>query len=134
MMMAVMLIVPPDEIALVEVAKVKRGVRLDWRDALEESVAIWDGDVLADVLGLIERLPASDLTRCFVPGFAIRVHDQSVARAEVLFCFKCDMALMIDLIDPRRDWGATFDSESEPARELLSRFRSCTADAAGFPT
>jgi hypothetical protein len=134
MMVAVMLIVPPDEIALVEVAKVKRGVRSEWRGALEEPVAIWDGDALAEALGLIERLPESELTRCFDPGFGLRVHDESVARAEVLFCFKCDMALMIDLIDPRRDWGATFDSESEPAQELLSLFRSCTPDAVGLAT
>jgi len=33
MMAAVILIVPPDEIALVEVAKVKPGVRSDWRGA-----------------------------------------------------------------------------------------------------
>lgn len=129
-MVAVILIVPPDEIALVEVAKVKRGQRSDWRGALEEPVAIWDGDVLAEVLGLIEQLPETDLTRCFAPAFGLRIHDESVARAEVLFCFNCEIALMIDLIDPRRDGGATFDSDSEPAQELLSRFRSCTADAA----
>lgn len=102
---------------------------------LEEPVAIWDGDVLADVLRLIERPPESELTRCFAPGFGIRVHDESVARAEVLFCFKCDMALMIDPTDPRRrEVGATFDSESRPARELLSHFRSCTADDADLTT
>jgi hypothetical protein len=127
MIVPVMLIVPPEEIAVVEVAKVKRGLRSDWRAALEEPVALWEGDALAEALELIEQLPESELMRCFAPGYGIRLHDASVARAEVLFCFNCHMALTIDLLDPQhRGVGATFDPDSDPARELFSRFRSCT--------
>ena len=125
MIVPVILIVPPDEIALVEVAMVKPGWRPDWRGALEEPVALWDGDALSEALKLIERLPESEVMRCFAPGYGIRLHDDSVARAEVLFCFQCHRALMIDLLNPRhKGVGATFDPDSDPAQELLSRFRS----------
>jgi hypothetical protein len=119
------LIVPHADITLVEVAQVKREARPDWRDALEEPLALWDGPRLAEVLRLIEQLPESEPMRCFSPGFGMRIHDKSDARAEVLFCFHCHIALMIDLHNPQnRHTGATFDPDSEPARELLARFRS----------
>jgi hypothetical protein len=120
------LIVPPDEISLVEVAKVKSGWRPDWRDALKKPAALWDGDALSDALSLIERIPQGRAMRCFNPGYGIRLHDDSVARAEVLFCFNCHSALMIDLLNPQRTKHPAFDPHSEPAQELLSRFRNCT--------
>ena len=127
--MPVILIVPPAEVALVEVAQVERGWRSDWRGALEEPAAILDGALLAEVLDLIGQLPESEMMRCFTPGFGIRLHDESVARVEVLFCFHCHNALMIDLASPKRgEVWATFDPDSAPARELLSRFRSYVAD------
>jgi hypothetical protein len=126
MLVPVLLIVPPDEIALAEVAKIKPGWRPDWRGALEEPAAIWDGEALSETLKLIERLPQSEVMRCFTPGYGIRLHDAAVARAEVLFCFHCHRALMIDLANPRhKGVGATFDPDSDPAQELLSRFRGC---------
>ena len=125
------LIVPVDEVVLIEVARVKRDARPDWRDALEEPVALWDGSDVAEAVDLIERLPESDSYRCFTPGFGVRLHDESAARAEVLFCFHCHLALMIDLRNPaRRHVGETFDAESDPARELLSRFQRCAVDGA----
>jgi hypothetical protein len=122
------LIVPVKEVALIEVARVKRGWRSDWRDALEEPIGLWEGSDVAETLLLIEQLPESDVYRCFMPGFGLRLHDVQTARAEVLFCFRCHMALMIDLRNPsRRDVGETFDAESDPGRELLSRFQGCAA-------
>ena len=127
-MALVILIVPHNEIMLMEVAQVKRGRPPDWRDALEEPVALWDGAELAEVLGLIERLPESEPMRCFSPGFGIRVYVGSDARAEVLFCFQCHIALTIDLKDPQSGHtGMTFDPDSEPARDLLSWFRGVSA-------
>jgi hypothetical protein len=126
------LIVPSEEVALIEVAEVKRGRRSDWRDALEEPIALWDGKAAAEALELIGRLPEDDLYRCFAPGFGVRLHDEKVARAEVLFCFHCHMALMIDLPDRSRDAGATFDAESDPARELLARFQEARAAAGAW--
>lgn len=126
MIVAVILIVPPDEVALIEVAKVKPEWRPDWRGALEEPVKLWDGDELSRALKLIEQLPKSQAKRCFLPGYGIRLHDESVARAEVLFCFQCHRALMIDLLNSRHNGvSATFDPASDPAQELLSRFHSC---------
>lgn len=120
------LIVPAAEVALIEVAQVKRGWRSDWRDALEEPIGLWDGSDVAEALQLIEQLPESDVYRCFMPGFGLRLHDAETARAEVLFCFHCHLALMIDLRDPSlRDVGETFDADSDPGRELLSRFQRC---------
>lgn len=123
-----MLTVPHADVALLEVAAVKRGARSDWRDALEEPVTLWDGPNLAEALQLIERLPESELFRCFTPAFGLRAHDKRAARMEVLFCFKCHMALMIDLSDAgRRQTWTTFDGDSGPARELLYRFRTAVA-------
>jgi len=120
------LIIPRAEVTIAEVARVKRGWRSDWRGALEEPAAFWEGDVLAEALGLIDQLPESELMRCFSPGFGMRLHDESTARLEILFCFHCHIALMIDLVAPGRGQvGATFDPDSDPARELLSRFRRC---------
>lgn len=128
------LIVPTAEVALIEVAKVKRGWRSDWRDALEEPIALWDGNDVAETLELIERLPEDELYRCFTPGFGVRLHDEKAARAEVLFCFHCHMALMIDLQDRSRDMGETFDADSDPARELLARFQAVSAAVDGLET
>jgi len=133
-MALVILIVPHDDIALIEVARVKRGIRSDWRDALEEPIALWDGPELAEALRLIEQMPEGELMRCFTPGFGIRIHDKSDLRAEVLFCFHCEMALMIDLKNPQStQTGASFDPDSEPARDLLSRFRNAVATHAASP-
>lgn len=123
------LIVPPDEVALIEVAQVKGGYHSDWRGALDEPAALWDSASLTEALELIKQLPESEMMRCFTPGFGIRLHDESTARAEVLFCFHCHNALMIDLANPqRRQVWATFDPDCAPARELLSRFRSCVTN------
>jgi hypothetical protein len=125
----VILIVPSNEVALIEVARVKRDMEPHWHRALEEPGAILDGATLAEVLELIERLPESETMRCFTPGFGIRVHDKSEARAEVLFCFHCHNALMIDLANPKqRQVWASFDPDSAPARELLSRFQNCLGE------
>ncbi|MBS2963735.1 hypothetical protein KGA66_11795 [Actinocrinis puniceicyclus] len=91
-------------------------------------MTLWEGAALAEVLGLIEQLPESGGMRCFTPRFGIRLHDASVARAEVYFCFHCHWAVMVDLLNPgRREVWETFDPDSDPARELLHRFRSRVA-------
>lgn len=120
-------IVSSQDVALVEVAAVKRGWSSDWRDALEEPFALWDGGDVAEALRLMAEIPESDLYRCFSPGFGIRLHDATVARAEVLFCFQCHRALILDLRKPSRHAvSATFDPESVPARDLLARFRGAS--------
>jgi hypothetical protein len=130
-MVSVILIAPPEEIALIEVAQVMRDCSADWRGALKEPVALWDGALMAEALELIEQLPDSEMMRCFTPGFGIRLHDRSAARVEVLFCFHCHNALMIDLANPQlKHVWATFDPASAPARELLFRFRNCTTGRA----
>jgi hypothetical protein len=118
------LIVPAEEVALIEVARVKRGSQSPWRDVLEKPVALWDGIRMAEVLHLIERMPAGMPKRCFNPGFGLRLHDQQSARAEVLFCFHCHSVRMIDLQDlSRSNVAEAFDAGSDPARELLARLQ-----------
>lgn len=108
----------------------KRGWRSNWRDALEEPLALWDRSEAAVALDLIEQLPGSDLFRCFTPGYGLRLHDEKTALAEVLFCFRCHRALMIDLRGAGRGpVGETFDADSDLAHELLTRFQRCSAEA-----
>lgn len=118
------LIVPADEVVLIEVAKVKVSWAEDWRDALDEPAALWDGADVVEALDLIERLPGSTVYRCFTPGFGIRLHGETSALAQVLFCFHCHNALTIDLRERAgRQAHETFDADSEPGRALLERFQ-----------
>lgn len=117
------LIVPADEVVLIEVAKVKVSWAKDWRGSLAEPTALWEGAAVAEALHMIERLPASKVYRCFTPGFGIRLHSETSALAEVLFCFHCHNSLTLDLRYPEgRQVYETFNADSDPGRTLLARF------------
>jgi hypothetical protein len=86
----------------------------------------WDDSQVEAVLGLAAALPEAEQARCFIPGYAIRIRDAEGVLAEVAFCFRCRNA---KVLWPRATSGAAltwfaFDPDSQPAQQLLRRFRA----------
>jgi hypothetical protein len=73
----------------------------------------------------VAALPEAEQMRCFVPGFAVRLRSGAVVLAEVAFCFRCRNAMGVPSEhSPKAPGWFTFDPDSEPAQELLGRFRA----------
>ncbi|MYT15789.1 hypothetical protein GTY76_25980 [Streptomyces sp. SID4951] len=86
---------------------------------------MWEKDHAQQVLTLIANLPGSEIYRCFLPGWGIRVHSCTDPLLEIAFCFRCHGARVWGPDVPVGQQSQTFDAESPAARELLRRFRSC---------
>jgi hypothetical protein len=114
---------------LIEVVRISDPARhLTSEDLAGDAVAIWEKEQAQQALTLITSLPGSDIYRCFLPGWGIRVHSCTDPLFEIAFCFRCHGARVWGPDVPVRQQSQTFEAESLAARELLRRFRSCTAN------
>jgi hypothetical protein len=97
-----------------------------WTAVPGEVIGVWDAGAVEAVLGLVAALPDAVPARCFVPGYAIRIRGAEGVVAEVAFCFQCRNAKVLwprATSDAALTWF-TFDPESQPAQDLLRRFRA----------
>lgn len=106
----------------------------DGRTAIRGVVThAWRGEQVNTVLGLVSALPEAEQMRCFVPRYAIRLRSGTTVIAEIAFCFRCRNGRAISFQPDFvvSEWF-TFDPDSQPARQLLSLFRTTagTPDAA----
>ncbi|MGW2616200.1 hypothetical protein [Streptomyces sp. NPDC001500] len=92
-----------------------------------EVVEVWAEDEVRHALALVGGLPDGERSRCFLPGWAVRVHDAVDPEPlfEIAFCFRCDGARLLGREVPAELRFQDFDGESPAAQELLRRFRAC---------
>jgi hypothetical protein len=96
-----------------------------WSAVPGDVIGTWTDDQVDEVLDLVAALPAAEQMRCFVPRFAVRPRSGPMVLAEVAFCFRCHNAMGIPSPhSPKTPRWFTFDPGSEPAQELLRRFRA----------
>jgi len=113
------------EIDVVAVDLARDGDWSRWRTVPGEVIGTWAGEQVHVALDLVAALPEAEQMRCFIPRFALRLRNETVVLAEVAFCFRCHNALCISSPHgPKTPTWFTFDPESEPAQDLLRRFRA----------
>ena len=113
------------EIDVVAVDLERDGDWSRWRTVPGEVIGTWTGQQAQVVLDLVAALPEAEQMRCFIPRFALRLRSEAVVLAEVAFCFQCHNALGISSrYSPKTPAWFTFDPDSEPAQDLLRRFRA----------
>ncbi|MEU8673222.1 hypothetical protein [Streptomyces sp. NPDC048560] len=121
------MLLPPghEKAELIEVVRITDPTRhLGSHDLTGEEVALWAAPQVERIVGLIRSLPGSELHRCFVPGWGIRMHSGSDHLLQIAFCFRCHGARVWGPIVPAgRKAISGFDPDSPPGRELLEAFR-----------
>ncbi|MFD5539978.1 hypothetical protein ACFWIJ_19730 [Streptomyces sp. NPDC127079] len=114
------------ETEIIEVVRITDPVRhISSEDLAGDTVAIWEGDQVQQVLSLIADLPEGEQYRCFLPGWGIRAHGSTRQLFDIAFCFRCHGARVRGPGLPVEQQGQTFDAKSPAALELLRRFSSC---------
>lgn len=121
-------IAEPEAVREIDVIAVDLDLRGDWGQwsaVPGDVIGTWTNDQVNEVLDLVAALPAAEQMRCFLPRFAVRLRSGPTVLAEVAFCFRCHNAMGIPSPhNPGTPRWFTFDPDSEPAQELLRRFRA----------
>jgi hypothetical protein len=118
-----------EPVALVEALRVGDPLgHASWpRTVPGEELGLWDGDVAAELPGLVAALPVGERMRCFAPH-GLRLHTAGGGVRDIAFCFRCHAPPVLGPGGVRE--SPAFDGESAPAREPLRRLRAAGARSA----
>ncbi|WP_330285471.1 hypothetical protein [Streptomyces sp. NBC_00576] len=121
------MLLPPvhEKAELIEVVRITDPMRhLSSDDLIGDEVAIWEPPQVERVVALVKELPGSELRRCFIPGWGIRVHSATGHLFQMAFCFRCHGVRLWGPGVPAGQEGIrSFDPDSPPGHELLEQFR-----------
>ncbi|TCO55686.1 hypothetical protein [Actinocrispum wychmicini] len=90
-----------------------------------ETIGSWQDADAAAIIDLVANLPDGEVMRCFFPGYGIRAHGADGILFEIAFCFRCHNVLTLSPGPQERRGLGGFDPDSQPAQELLAKFRAC---------
>ncbi|WP_069771077.1 hypothetical protein [Streptomyces sp. LUP30] len=95
-----------------------------------EVVEVRAEDEVRQTLALVGGLPDGERSRCFLPGWAVRLYDEADPEPlfEIAFCFRCDGARLLGREVPAELGFQDFDGQSPAGQELLRWFRACERD------
>ncbi|MGQ4401931.1 hypothetical protein ACN6K4_002183 [Streptomyces hayashii] len=95
-----------------------------------EAVEVRVEDEVRQALALVGDLPDGEPSRCFLPGWAVRLYDEADPEPlfEIAFCFRCDGARLLGREAPAELEYQDFDGQSPAAQELLRSFRACARE------